>query len=590
MSEHSQPERPAERPDERPASGGPTSGPPARVVVSERAHPASPLVHLWIGVVAIAWFVVQELLPGNSGRLRDLSHLGQIPFGWLIVFAGVGLGLLAGYWGWWTTKFVIDDRELRIENTGAFTESKRIAFSRIQSVDLTQPFAARLLGLAELTVDVGADASTKLSFLTRRRADEIRGFLLERARASRASGGPGTPAPGTQEGPGTQEASGVPAQPEPQGTPGQPGGHSVPGPDLSGVPIHPGAPAASPHPPTAAGAPGRAAASRWSDLSAEDRVLIRLNPGELIVGALLSVELWLLVLALVVPVVIGVWIDEPVLVGGGFIPMLLAIGGFLMSRVVNQFNYTLADTHSGLRITRGLTSLRSQTIPVHRVQSIKISQPILWRWLKRYKVDVAVLGLAIDGEGNTSTLLLPIGDARQVDIAVHSVWPGLDLRGLRFSGPAPRARWLDPLTYRWMGYAQNDEVVVTRGGWFSRRETIVPHARLQSAHLHQGPLDRRWGLASVTFDTTELLGGNVVGHLDADRARALVFDEMARAKHARTSELFVPDRAASGSPSIDAAAPGPAQLPAGPTPAHEPAEAPLPAVDTDDERRAPGQP
>ena len=47
----------------------------------------------------------------------------------------------------------------------------------------------------------------------------------------------------------------------------------------------------------------------------------------------------------------------------GFIPMLLAIGGFLMSRVVNQFNYTLADTHSGLRITRGLTSLRSQTMP-----------------------------------------------------------------------------------------------------------------------------------------------------------------------------------------------------------------------------------
>ena len=145
-----------------------TDPPPGTVFVAERAHPASPLVQLWIGIVAVGWFLLQEFLPGGNGlaefddfQLSELPRLlGSLPWWVLGLVSFLAVGLALGYWGWWTTRFVIDDRELRIENTGAFSESKRIAFGRIQSIDIKQPLAARVLGLAELTIDVGADSST----------------------------------------------------------------------------------------------------------------------------------------------------------------------------------------------------------------------------------------------------------------------------------------------------------------------------------------------------------------------------------------------------------------------------------------------
>ncbi|NLE19066.1 MAG: PH domain-containing protein, partial [Propioniciclava sp.] len=139
----------------------PTAGPPPSPTrIEERLHPLTPFVNLWIGVVALGWFVVSSVLQGDPiwndlGEMRE--RLQDMPWWVFLVAGGVVIGLGTGYWSWWTTRFVIDDQEFRLENTGAFQESKRIAFSRIQSVDVTQPFAARLLGLAQVKIDVGAD-------------------------------------------------------------------------------------------------------------------------------------------------------------------------------------------------------------------------------------------------------------------------------------------------------------------------------------------------------------------------------------------------------------------------------------------------
>ena len=45
---------------------------------------------------------------------------------------------------WRFTRFVIDDEELRIESGVLVKTSRKIAFERIQSVDIIQPFAARI--------------------------------------------------------------------------------------------------------------------------------------------------------------------------------------------------------------------------------------------------------------------------------------------------------------------------------------------------------------------------------------------------------------------------------------------------------------
>lgn len=45
-----------------------------------------------------------------------------------------------------------------------------------------------------------------------------------------------------------------------------------------------------------------------------------------------------------------------------------------------------------------------------------------------------------------------------------------------------------------------DGVLIRRGVWW-RAEIFVPRARIQHTEVNQGPLDRRWGMASLSLHT-----------------------------------------------------------------------------------------
>ncbi len=96
------------------------------------------------------------------------------------------IAALAGFVSWYFTRYVIDDEELRIESGAVFKSSKKVPFERLQSVDIVQPFAARIFGLAELRMEVG-DSVIKLHYLSRSHADRLRDYLLTRAHGHRAS-------------------------------------------------------------------------------------------------------------------------------------------------------------------------------------------------------------------------------------------------------------------------------------------------------------------------------------------------------------------------------------------------------------------
>ena len=450
-------------------------------VIEERMHPLSPLVRLWLGVVALGWFVVTSFLQGDP-LWEDVDKLEELltsaPWWVYVAAAGVAVGLGFGYWSWWTNRFVIDDREFRLENTGAFQESQRIAFSRIQAVDVTQPFAARLLGLAQVQIDVGAEGGASLKYLKRARATEIRDYLMARAHGRTAT---------------TAE-------------------------------------------------PGRGA-SAWDDSATGDHVLVRLTPGEIILSAFATLDMPLIALGFTLPWILGAVFDWSTLaLGGGMVGLALALFSYLSKRLFEQFNYTLARTPAGLRITRGLLTLRSQTIPTHRVQAVQTQQPLIWRWLGRARLDVTILGVGDEGsdELGTSLIYLPFGTPAQVQVALAALWPGLELDQLQFTRTPERARWLDPLQWEWQGYAADDRVLVGRSGWLHRRQFIVPHARLQSVTISQGPFERRLGLASVLATTTDMFDANSVNHLGETHARALAFAEMDRARTSRVAELLDP--------------------------------------------------
>lgn len=280
-------------------------------------------------------------------------------------------------------------------------------------------------------------------------------------------------------------------------------------------------------------------ASVLSDTASTDRVIVTINPAQLIGGLLLSGDFLFMLLLPVVALVAGVVFDFWLYALPALLPYAFGLIGIINRRVVNQFNYSLADTGHGLRITRGLTNLTSQSLPVDRIQGIRIRQPLLWRRLGWHRVDVDVLGCGSSdedaGKPDANSMLLPVATRAQLEAALAGCLPGIDPDAVPLTTIPQRARWLRWWNFWSIGYGVDDRVAINTEGWMTRKKEIVPHGKTQSARISQGPLQRRLGLANVHIDTTKGPVDWQVPHLDADDARAFVLDQMVRAHHSRSS-------------------------------------------------------
>jgi len=151
---------------------------------TERPHPLTPFIRGWIVLVAIAVTWLQQLPRGGEDGFEPGDVGALLP----IVAVVVLLAATIGFVSWYFTRFVIDDEELRLETGAIFKSSKRVPFERLQSVDILQPLAARIFGLAELRIEVGAgDSTLRLRYLTRSRAARLREYLLARVPCARVS-------------------------------------------------------------------------------------------------------------------------------------------------------------------------------------------------------------------------------------------------------------------------------------------------------------------------------------------------------------------------------------------------------------------
>jgi putative membrane protein len=147
---------PAEAPEPPSASAPEIPGAPV-IKKTERPHPATPLIRGWLVFVAIAIAWGRELIPDGE---NDGFDVGDLRWALPVLGAIVLLAAVAGFVTWRFTRFIIDDDELRIETGALFKNSKKIPFERLQSVDIIQPLAARIFGLAELRLEAGAGDST----------------------------------------------------------------------------------------------------------------------------------------------------------------------------------------------------------------------------------------------------------------------------------------------------------------------------------------------------------------------------------------------------------------------------------------------
>ena len=445
----------------------------AQLKPTERPHPLTPLVRGWLILVAIAIGWGREIVTSASG---DQFETGGLAWFLPIVGAVVLLAAIAGFVTWYFTRFVIDDEELRVETGAIFKKSTKIPFERLQSVDIIQPLAARMVGLAELRLDAG-NSTTKLRYLSRGKASRLRDYLLTRAHGQQASIR-----------------------------------------DLD----------------------QEAAASIFTDLGAADRPLVQVPPQRLIVGFLLSTE-WLVPAAItIIIVVVTAALAALPYALGGLIPLLIGMLTLVWRRLIGMFNFTLAESPRGLRVTRGLTNLTSQSVPIDRIQGVKVGQSLLWKPLGWYRMDVDILGYTQEdsdnNESNASNVLLPVATLDEVELAIGRVLPGFDLDAIELHPSPKRARWLRWFDFWTLRYGWDERTLITEHGWLTHVRDVVPHAKTQSVRVEQGPLQRLLRLADVHIHTPKGPVNAVAHQLDEQPARELALSQLDRARDARAAE------------------------------------------------------
>ncbi|MDX3536517.1 PH domain-containing protein [Streptomyces sp. MB09-01] len=267
---------------------------------------------------------------------------------------------------------------------------------------------------------------------------------------------------------------------------------------------------------------------------APDRELLRVSPRELAVSLLLSLGVLAALAAGVVgPVAVWWFSSSPWAAVVALLPLLGAVWAATAGRFLAEYDWRVAESPDGLRLDHGMLDRAHETVPPGRVQSVRIVEPLLWRRRGRVRVELAVAG-------SKNEVLVPVASRAAAYAVIARVLPGVDLEALSFSG-SPRAgsRWVVPVWWKGYALAVSPEVFAARHGRLCRRTEIVPHAKVQSVRLTQGPWTRARGLADVHVDTGA--NGTVTARLrGADEAAALLAAQAVRARTSRASAR--PDR------------------------------------------------
>ncbi|WP_349372250.1 PH domain-containing protein [Streptomyces sp. G-G2] len=267
------------------------------------------------------------------------------------------------------------------------------------------------------------------------------------------------------------------------------------------------------------------------------RELLRLPVRQLVWSLLLSMGVWAALLGGIAAPAVVFWLSSSLWAAVvTLVPILGAVWGRSLGRFLTEYDWTVAESPDGLRLDHGLADRAHETVPPGRVQSVRIVEPLLWRRRDWVRVELAVAGSKND-------VLVPVASREAAYGVLGRVLPGVDLggpAGLDFS-PSPRAgaRWAVPVWWKGYGLAVTPEVFAARRGRLCRVTEIVPHAKVQSVRVGQGPWARVWGLADVHLDT----GANTVVTArlrDASEAAAVLCAQAARSRTARA--VARPDR------------------------------------------------
>ena len=440
-----------------------------------RMHPVTPAVKGW-KVLAVLLVIAVQQLSDDVAQARDLLA-GR---GWLLVVGVVLLGALLGFGysavAWRMTRYALDDDAVYLHSGVLFRQQRKARLDRLQAVDVVQPVLARLLGLAELKLEVagGPGSAVSLAFLREEQAAALRAELLARAAGLRRAEG--------------EHAVEAPEQPVIEVPPGL----------LLGAMLRSGA---------AVGlVVGVVAVAVIVATSGRIAGAFLLLPGFLALGGVFWTQFSrdFNFRAAISPDGIrlrhGLLESRSQTVPPGRVQALRATQGPLWRRKgwwrveINVAGYGGSQDRAAENVL----------LPVGDRDAALTA---VWLVLPDLGTDDprGLLGAAMDGSGDDGGFT---------------------------TMPRP-ARWLDPWAWRRTGFRVTDRALLVRSGRFVRRVVVVPHERTQSLGLRQGPLQRRLGVASFVVHSTPGPVSPQVPHLAAGVAARLLDEQTARARTAR---------------------------------------------------------
>lgn len=521
--------------------------PPASQMPQEqkwwRADIRTFIMNLWF-IILLAFGFFQSIIlnilttPPNEWGARltqvfdENSSYFSATYSQLIGFAVLVLILVAGSIDWWFTRYSLDDLAIHRRSGFLFKKNRTIRLESVQSVDISRPLVARLLGLSELRFEVadGSSEALHIKYVSARKAEVLRRTAMASINLlrSEAAGRPVDVLPDSmqisaermpdadqlhQPFEASYEASyGAPAQdgaqPANQQATPQQGGYSQPAPEQS-VPQHPGTqqPGASRR-----GARGRMPMPVAADPSQPP--IFRISNMRLIASIMLEHLVWLVpaVALMVGAAVIAAILDgeSPFLIfmallPGTFVP-LLGYLGTLWARFDGAANFKITPSgQGGVTLRYGFTGTHTQNVMVERIQALAVEQSILWRVFGWYRIKMTIAGIGVEQNDNqklvTRNIALPVGNRPEALMVLRLLLPALDeaqaqvlldtadgsLKRQQPQVPAmivtpSSARWMDPLTWKrngvtTVGYTAGSVQASTRIDSDAARASVGEHTR-----------------------------------------------------------------------------------------------------------------
>ena len=450
--------------------------------VWHRVHPMTPvmqmggfLVAAFFGIVIFAGNLLPNLIGAiftGGGALREGSEaIGRVPVMFFLlpllgifVIVAAGVGLL--YLQWKKTAYRYDDRVVEFKHGIVAKAHRHANFMRIQSVDVQQPFLARILGLATLVFDVagGSDSNITILYLKKAQAEQLRDIILANVRTAKAAAAPTGPADSLTgaahdsahptapaAGYAGGQVSGASSDAGQYGHPGlqnQPGQPSHQGRDASGTqhnPDAPGMPAGAKIVSSLSGhaeGVGNDLAGSFQELIAPytrsgrikpDGELIRVPLHRTILAAFLTTGVFIS-LALILLAIAAIGVCIALAVGGymnieALFAVLTTMAPMAFGFVIATFqmvtsnlkhgNFSAKLTGDGVQISQGVFSTERVLVPLDRLQAVEIRQPFMWRIAGWYRVMFNTAGES----GKEGKTLLPVGSLTDVQTLMGLVLP-----------------------------------------------------------------------------------------------------------------------------------------------------------------------